>query len=90
MQCCFLPYSLPFQESCNINARNRLLRTPLHLTILKGHSRVVERLVCRGADLTAIDQDGNTPLHLLLAGHGMEQLCADTPLLNRVRVPYTF
>lgn len=50
----------------------------------------MERLVCRGADLTAIDQDGNTPLHLLLAGHGMEQLCADTPLLNRVRVPHTF
>ena len=90
MQYCFLPSSLPFQENCNINARNRLLRTPLHLTVLKGHSRVVERLVCCGADLTAIDQDGNTPLHLLLAGHGMEQLCADTPLLNRVRVPHTF
>ena len=36
-----------------------------------------------GADLTAVDLDGNTPLHLVLASGKME-LSADTPLLNKV------
>ena len=36
-----------------------------------------------GADLTAVDLDGNTPLHLVLASGEME-LSADTPLLNKV------
>ena len=61
-----------------------MLHTSLHLAILKGHSRIVERLVSCGADLTAVDLDGNTPLHLVLASGEMELLSADTPLLNKV------
>ena len=61
-----------------------MLHTPLHLAILKGHSIIVERLVSCGADLTAVDLDGNTPLHLVLASGEMELLSADTPLLNKV------
>ena len=61
-----------------------MLHTPLHLAILKGHSRIVERLVSCGADLAAVDLDGNTPLHLVLASGEMELLSADTPLLNKV------
>ena len=38
-----------------------------------------------GADLTAVDLDGNTPLHLVLASDEME-LSADTPLLNKVKL----
>ena len=60
-----------------------MLHTPLHLAILKGHSRIVERLVSCGAHLTAVDLDGNTPLHLVLASGEMELLSADTPLLNK-------
>ncbi|XP_062517490.1 nuclear factor NF-kappa-B p105 subunit-like isoform X2 [Corticium candelabrum] len=47
-----------------LNLLNNLMQTPLHLAVLTRQSKVVERLVFAGADLTVPDRRGNTPAHL--------------------------
>jgi ankyrin repeat protein len=39
------------------------MRTPLHRAVGKGHNKVVEVLIKRGADLNLVDGGGLTPLH---------------------------
>ena len=38
-------------------------RTPLHLAILKEKESSVEKLIARGANVNARDEDDNTPTH---------------------------
>ncbi|KIZ06263.1 Ankyrin-1 [Monoraphidium neglectum] len=47
------------------SAANVQGRTPLHLAALFGHEGVVRALMERKADVSAADQDGCTPLHML-------------------------
>ncbi len=64
--------------------------TPLHLAAFFGHTKIVELLLARGADVTLRSQNpnGNTPLHAALAanhkmaaglliGHGADLDAAD-------------
>ncbi|KAK7474772.1 hypothetical protein BaRGS_00034004 [Batillaria attramentaria] len=46
-----------------INLRNRLFQTPLHLAVLTSQHSAVEPLLGLGASLSAQDCHGNTPLH---------------------------
>jgi ankyrin repeat protein len=41
-------------------------RTPLHLAIIDGNIEECKRLLQEGADVNAQDNDGNTPLILLM------------------------
>ena len=41
-------------------------QTPLHLAALKGYPDMAEVLLDHGADVNAVDCDGDTPLHLSL------------------------
>lgn len=47
----------------NLDARTSINRTPLHLACLHGHLAVVKLLVRALADINALDDDLNTPLH---------------------------
>lgn len=73
------------QGSCNVNIRTSESLTPLHIAAHEGHSAVVELLVGYGADLNATADNGNTPLHLVLARTNMKPLNTNTPYLMQVR-----
>ncbi|KAL1116547.1 hypothetical protein AAG570_005019, partial [Ranatra chinensis] len=49
-----------------IDIVNNKRQTPLMLAVSQGHAAVVELLVKCGADLTLVDEDGDTPLHMTL------------------------
>ena len=55
-----------------MEARNNSLLTPFLLSVVSGSLRVLERLVGFGADLSAVDEDGDTALHLVLRNSSTE------------------
>ena len=57
-----------------VNRRDRRLRTPLHWAAQGGHAGLVRVLLRCGADPTAEDRDGRTPV--MLAADGGEPSCA--------------
>ena len=51
--------------SPNPNTKEKFsLRTPLHKACYFGHSNIVEYLLECGADVDAIDVEGDTPIHI--------------------------
>jgi len=56
----------------------------LHIAIIKGYSKIVERLVGYGAGVNTQDADGNTPLHMILCKDAMEVPSDDTPELKKI------
>lgn len=55
---------LDYGNGTDLNPRNVLERTPLHLSCIRGHLEVSQLLVRSGADYNVQDFEGNTPLHL--------------------------
>jgi len=55
-----------FQPGCSVNAAAEAKQTPLHLAALRGYTDMAEVLLDHGADVNAVDCDGDTPLHLSL------------------------
>ena len=55
---------LDYGDGTDLNPRNVLERTPLHLSCIRGHLEVSQLLVRSGADINVQDFEGNTPLHL--------------------------
>ena len=72
------------QRGCEIDARNDRNQTPLHIAILRGHSKILERLVGYGAGVNTLDEDGNNPLLMVLSVDAMEPPSDDTPELKKV------
>jgi hypothetical protein len=52
------------ERGADINLRDKLGRTALHLTIRPAHVETLKLLLEYKADITIKDNDGNTPLHL--------------------------
>lgn len=52
-----------FSISCKGQSKSNLGWTPLHLATYFGHKEVVELLLARGAEINAINDNGDTPLH---------------------------
>lgn len=52
-----------FDISCKGKSKSNLGWTPLHLSTYFGHREVMEILLCRGADINAVNDNGDTPLH---------------------------
>ncbi|XP_071108799.1 uncharacterized protein [Haliotis cracherodii] len=55
----------------NINQRGKRERTPIMVAAFKGHKRVLDFLESKGADLSLVDTDGNSLLHLACQGGNM-------------------
>lgn len=66
--------------------------TPLLMAVMSGSLRVLEQLVGFGADLSAVDEDGDTALHLVLRNSSTEyELPTDEcPELKKVCVNILF
>ena len=65
-----------------VNWRNRLYQTPLHLAVLTANTQAAAALLALGASLSAQDSHGNTPLHTACQRNDLHTLNA---LLNDVR-----
>jgi len=46
-----------------VDSRDVRKRTPLHLVCRSGNERIMQLLLDRGADITSVDDKGNTLLH---------------------------
>ncbi|OMJ76639.1 hypothetical protein SteCoe_23941 [Stentor coeruleus] len=55
---------LDYGSNTELDPRNVLDRTPLHLSCIRGNLEVTQLLVRSGANLNSQDFEGNTPLHL--------------------------
>lgn len=55
-----------------MEARNSTLLTPFLIAVISGSLRVLERLVGYGADLSAVDEDGDNALHLVIRNSSTE------------------
>ncbi|KAK7074366.1 hypothetical protein SK128_009451 [Halocaridina rubra] len=62
-----------------INATNKRQETPLHFASYTGNVKIIKLLVHAGANITAIDKEGNTPLHVAISA---KQIDAVQELLN--------
>ncbi len=51
-------------EGAAVDGRDKAGRTPLHVALDQGHTKVAELLVERGAGIDCRDKLGNTPLHM--------------------------
>ena len=60
--------------SCEVNARDKLGRTPLHYAASTAQYQCVLSLVANAADLTAVDKLDRTPLHYAAAADGDAKL----------------
>ena len=52
-------------------------KTPLHLATDEGHPATVQLLLSYGADVDAVDEDGNTSLHMLCSRNPEERSSVD-------------
>ncbi|XP_029468099.1 protein phosphatase 1 regulatory inhibitor subunit 16B [Rhinatrema bivittatum] len=75
-QCCIDNFEeiikLLLNHGANVNARDNELWTPLHASATCGHINLVKILIQQGADLLAVNADGNMPY----------DLCEDDPTLD--------
>jgi ankyrin repeat protein len=55
---------LLLRNNCNINQRNKLMKTPLILAVEGGHTKVVTMLVKNKCDIDISDKDGHTALDI--------------------------
>ena len=55
-----------------MESRSSSLLTPFLIAVASGSLRVLERLVGFGANLEAVDEDGDTALHLVLRNKNPE------------------
>ena len=67
-------------KGANVNARNVIQSTPLHVACVKGNMELAMALVDRGADVDARNVEQDTPLHNACYSGNMELIMA---LLNR-------
>lgn len=54
---------IQFSVSCKGKSKSNLGWTPLHLATYFGHREVMDVLLHRGADVNAVNDNGDTPLH---------------------------
>ncbi|XP_075045926.1 E3 ubiquitin-protein ligase MIB2 isoform X2 [Mixophyes fleayi] len=62
---------------CDVNLRNNRNQSPLHLAVTHGHINQVQVLVTEGADVNAEDEDGDTPMHIVLVQQHLTSLEPD-------------
>ncbi|XP_039281221.1 E3 ubiquitin-protein ligase MIB2 [Nilaparvata lugens] len=58
--------TLLVKGQAHIDIRNNKQQTPLLLAVSQGHCAVIELLVSAGCDLEAVDEEGDSALHIVL------------------------
>ncbi len=56
-------------RGANIESRDFLGRTPMHIAALCGHEKIIRLLARHNANIQACDYDDRTPLHLAVRGN---------------------
>ncbi|XP_039702097.1 protein phosphatase 1 regulatory subunit 16A isoform X1 [Pteropus medius] len=69
------------EAGANVNARDSECWTPLHAAATCGHLHLVELLIARGADLLAVNTDGNMPYDLCEDEQTLD--CLETAMASR-------
>jgi len=57
------------QGQAEIDIRNNRKQTPLLLAVSQGYCGLAELLVFKGANVSLEDEDGDSPLHIILTRH---------------------
>lgn len=72
------------QPGCDVNAPSQVNQSPLHLAADEGYSVMAEILLDHGANVNALDDDRDTPLHITLAKESIfkTNLVAQLPALH--------
>ncbi|CAI9744094.1 E3 ubiquitin-protein ligase MIB2-like isoform X1 [Octopus vulgaris] len=84
------------QDSVNLEIVNKEYRTPLLEAVSNGHLGIIQRLIARGANVNAVNNEGNTCLHLALKRENnfhsevehmtmLDQFCKDLKLGKKER-----
>ncbi|XP_063987634.1 E3 ubiquitin-protein ligase MIB2 [Diachasmimorpha longicaudata] len=66
-----------------VDLRNNRRQTPLHLAVSQGHWSLVELLLSHKADIRAVDEDGDTVLHIAISRSRHLPPVVPTPEGNR-------
>ena len=75
---------LPLQKKCDIDAISNDVRTALHVAVDQNHPSIVELLVGHGVDLSVVDEDGETALHMAVITTDVLDISDDSPELKKV------
>ena len=80
----FFPFVFS-QGKLDVNSKDEIDHTPLHIAVIQGATCVVEELVCHGADVNVTNAHGVTPLHALISTRDTMEAPTDAcPEMNRV------
>ncbi|CAB0041083.1 unnamed protein product [Trichogramma brassicae] len=61
----FFKITEEIRRTVQVNAQTKLGDSPLHLALDRGHKKLAESLLRRGADPSAVNANGETPLHVI-------------------------
>jgi ankyrin repeat protein len=61
--------ALLIDKGADVNAKNNVAQTPLHIACQKGNKEIAELLIDKGADINSRLRNGLTPLHLAARGN---------------------
>jgi len=70
----------------NVNERDRLMQTPLHVVCTQGNKEIAEALLQRSADVNAVDLNNWSPIHCAASNCHLELV---ELLLNHPRIKVT-
>jgi len=69
-------------KNVSVNSMDQFNRNALHYAAFKGYFDIIQYLVKLKCDITLVDNEGNTPIHLLINNFVSE--CKNDELLNQI------
>lgn len=79
---CDKPMKILIDAGLNVNCKDQLGQTPLHIAVRNDHPEVVKYLIDGGADVDCQDVNGRTPLHFCRQAEIFRQLISADAKVN--------